>query len=91
MGAGVPCARTKSAAHQRVPDHSQHEECAANGTQDDRGETLVRASATMACGIPTPTTVGTNSVKRPVFSALEAVLIAAAMVLPAAIEASISC
>ena len=54
-------------------------------------EAPTRSSATIACGIPIPTIVGTNNVKMPVFIALEAVLIAAAMVLRAAIVAAISC
>jgi hypothetical protein len=45
----------------------------------------------MDCGTPTATTAGTNSVKRPVFIALDVVLIAATMVLRAAIEAAICC
>ena len=54
-------------------------------------ETLARSPTTIDCGTPTATTAGTSSVKIPVFIALEAVLIAATMVLRAAIEAAVCC
>ena len=54
-------------------------------------EAPTRSSATIACGIPIPTIAGTNNVKMPVFIALEAMLIAAHMVLREAMEAAISC
>jgi hypothetical protein len=91
MGAGVPCARTKSDAHQKYPNIPITKSKPPMTRQTIGTAIAARSAASILCGTYNATTAGTKSVNRPVFIALEAVLIAAYMVLRAAVSRCISC
>ena len=91
IGAGVPCALTNSTAHQKYPITPDAKINPPITRHTTGTATLPLPPRNILCGIQTATINGTNSVKTPVFIALEAVLIAANMVLRNAIGAVISC